>query len=198
MNWKLYTLNICFLLTSITAFSQIDKVKYPYYSSKLFFQNGMELKGIILKTNDASFYLIQRKEWRKIKGEYRNLGELQRVLIKKGVTEWPQVEITYRGLESIELRKQKRPSNARWVGLGIGFAFGALVTSWANSIGCGDDNPDGICKPNEGVLRNGLIMGGIGFGLGSIFSIRVPKRLMVEEKEDKEWQQSLLQYSVLR
>ena len=197
MKWKMYILNIYFIITTTSLFSQINEVHYPYFAAQLAFQDGRLMNGIVLGGNDSTFYLISQRDWRKLKGEKRNFANLQSVMVEKGKTDWP-MQITYRSLDNVELKRREGQSKARWIGLGSGFVVGLLLKRVANTFGCGDDNPDGICNPNEGVLKNGIIMGGIGFGIGSIFSIRFPKTILVKELDNKEWQQSLLRYSILR
>lgn len=172
-----------------------EKVKYPYYASKIIFKDGMKLEGIILASNESSLFLISKKDWRKIKGKKPVLPVLQEVMSKKGIKDWPRAEITYRSLGMVETKEIKGPSNMRWVGLGFSVFAGVLIAKWANSIDCGDN---GDCNLNEGIVTVGAVFGGIGFGIGSLFSIRFPRKKQVQKVGDAEWQQALLEYSVLR
>jgi len=168
------------------------KIKYPYYSSVLRLQDGSQVSGVILQTTDSSIQLINRRDWKYIKGRQRNSAEIKKAFYERNITDYPSSEITYHNLAIAEIKKRKGQSALRWVGMGGGIILGALT-----GIAIGNQGQNGRTELPLTMFYAGLL-GGLGYGAGSLFSIRFPKKILVKELEDKKWQERMVQYSILR
>lgn len=192
---KIYFLSCIFLFFSTFLSAQTDKIKYPYYISELTLQNGQVYEGIILEANESSLTLINRKDWRKIKNKSRTALTLEQVMSKNGTTNWQRKQFAYADLGVVDTKSIKKPLPIRWIGLGLGVALGAYVGLVVSQFDCADI---GTCGNYDIAVPSILIGGGLGFGLGSIFSVRIPRHKLVKGIDDKGWQESLIKYSILR
>lgn len=193
MHTKKLFFSILLLFFSSIAFAQNEKIKSKHYSANLILSNGDNFEGIILETKDTSFSVVERRYWKIIKGREKSLIEVEKALYERGVLSNATREFKYEDLGIVEIKKRKSTAIFRKIGFYSGVAFGAFV-GIAIGTSFGEDTAS--------ILGFTVIYGGVfglaGLGAGSLLSIRIPKKILVKEIEDKKWQKSLLEYSILR
>lgn len=189
---------ICFTLASLLfistiIFAQNEKIKGKYYSANLILSDGSNFDGIILATNEVSFSVIERRYWKIIKGKQKSLVDVEKALYERGVLSSGTRVFQYKDLGIVEVKKRNSTAIIRKIGFYSGLTFGALVgIALGTSFGESSGSIAGFAIIGAGTF------GLAGLGAGSLLSIRVPKKILVKEIEDKKWQKSLLQYSILR
>lgn len=192
---KISTLGFCslFLFLSSHIYGQTEKIKSTFYSAKIILADGETFEGIILEPKDTSFSTLEKSYFKYIKGRQQTMEDINKAMYEKGLNNFAYQEFSYENLGIIEVKKRKRSATMRYVGLGVGAGFGTLVGLAFSSFACeGTGCYFGLTAVNAGAF------GLIGLGAGSLFSIRIPKKKLVKEVSDKEWQDALLEYSILR
>jgi hypothetical protein len=189
------TLGFCSLLLFLSSslFSQTEKISSTFYSAKIILADGKTFEGIVLEPKDTSFSTLQISYFKYIKGRQRTIEDINKAIYKKGLTKYAYQEFSYENLGIIEVKKRKRSATMRYVGLGIGVGFGALVGLSFSTFAC----ETGSCYLGATALGAGTF-GLLGMGVGSLFSIRIPQKRLVKEVSDEEWRDALLEYSILR
>jgi hypothetical protein len=192
---KIYSYGLCalFIFISSAVIGQTEKIRSTFFSAHIILQNGETFEGIIIKPKDSSFLTLKKSDFKYIKKRERTLVDIEKAMYEKELNNIAFQEFSYDNLGIVEVKKRKRSSAGRKIGFGIGAGFGLLAGLSLGSVFC----EDGSCLTTLTVASAG-IYGVLGLGVGSLFSIRIPQKKLVKEVSDKEWQEALLQYSILR